>query len=133
MNNNTMPLKSSDRSLNELNKLRCTKEDILRILKYCPNTAAGPYGFSFALIKELIKFIIYPLTIIFQNLLFQGKFPSLWKLTYLKPIYKGKGDTCNPASYRPINQCSCFDKLLERLVKEQLFVHINLNYPLHEA
>ena len=29
MNNNTMQSKSSDRSLNELNELRCTKEDIL--------------------------------------------------------------------------------------------------------
>ena len=56
--NNTMQSKSSDRSLNELNEIRCAAEDILRVLKYCPYTAAGPESFLFALIKELIQFII---------------------------------------------------------------------------
>ena len=54
--NNAMQSKLSDRS--ELNELRCAAEDILRVLKSCPNTAAGPDSFLFALIKELIQFII---------------------------------------------------------------------------
>ena len=49
------------------------------------------------------------------------------------PIYKGKGETNEPESYRPISMCSCFGKLLEKLIKKQLETHIAEHFPLHRA
>ena len=107
----------------------CTRNDVLRLLSSSPYSAAGPDGHSYATLKQLGAAIIEPLVIIFQQLQ-SGKFPTLWKEAKILPLYKGKGDSICAGSYRPISLCSCLGKMLERLVKEQLFTHLSKNHPL---
>jgi hypothetical protein len=74
-----------------------------------------------------------PLTKIYQQSLAQGKFPSVWKNANVIPLYKGKGDSSLPSSYRPISLCICLGKLLEKVVVEQLTKQINNVRPLSRS
>ena len=93
--------------------LNCSTNDVKVALSRCANTAAGPDGFSFALIKRCFSVLLKPILIIFQQSLAQGKFPGMWKEANVMPLYKGKGARDSPSSYRPISLCSCVGKLLE--------------------
>ena len=97
------------------------------------NSAAGPDGFSVSIIKQIFHCISYPILVIFQQSLHRGMFPTVWKAAYIAPIYKNKGDKCDPSSYRPVSLCSCFEKILEHLVTEQLIAHLTKHFPLHNA
>ena len=98
----------------------CDETSIRWTISSCLYSSAGPDGFSMATIKKITYAICRPLLIIFQNSLFQGKFSAVWKLAHIAPIHKDKGNRCSPASCRLISLCSCFGKLLERIVKSQL-------------
>ena len=67
-----------------------------------------------------MNLIIYLLNIIFQHCIFEGYFPDGWKNAAVIPLYKGKGNVNVPTSYRPINQCSCIVKVLEKVIDVQL-------------
>ena len=103
-----------------------------RVVSSGRNTASGPYWFSMAMIKQLF-YCIYPLLVICQQSLFNGKFPAVLKLAHMVPIYKNKGERSEPSAYRPISLCSCFGKIIERIVKEQLTKHLHDHFPLHNA
>ena len=60
----------------------------------------------------------------------QGKFLTSWKRANVIPLYKGKGDRSHPSSYRPISLCFCFEKLLEKVVVDQLTKHFSIGKPL---
>lgn len=110
--------------------LNCTQGDVTEALQSCANSAAGPDGVSFTTIKKLANVLAAPLTIIFQQSLAQGLFPTKWKMANVIPIYKGKGDKSSAASYRPVSLCPCFGKLLETIVKKQLERHVDMHAPL---
>ena len=59
--------------------------DIVHALDNCANTTAGPDGVSFATIKKNFHLIKYPLLVIFQQSLSQGKLPTLWKRAAIIP------------------------------------------------
>lgn len=101
-------------------QFNCTMHDIKTALHSCSNSAAGPDGISFAIIKSVAPSISYPLLIIYQQSLKQGKFPTMWKHAKIVPIFKGKGSRTSADSYRPVSLCSCFGKLLEKIIKTQL-------------
>ena len=64
---------------------------------------------------------INSLTNIFNYILFKDKLPEEWMMSWLLPIFKGKGDQLNPESYRGI-------KLLEhvfKLYKKILYGHLH--------
>ena len=111
-------------------RLNCSFDDVTTALKQCANSAAGQDGISFKLIKELSKQLLTPLCIIYQQSICQSKFPTQWKLANVNPIFKGKGNKEEPASYRPVSMCSCLGKVLEVIVKNQLQNHIDATYPL---
>jgi hypothetical protein len=111
-------------------QLSCTSVDVRRALAACSNSAAGPDGLSFKIIKSVIDDIIMPLMKIYQKSLAHGKFPSVWKNANVIPLCKGKGDSSLPSSYRPISLCICLGKLLENVVVEQLTKQINNVRPL---
>ena len=55
------------------------------------NSAAGPGGISRSLLRKLAPVFGQPVSIIFQQPLYQGQFSQQWKTTLVVPIYKGKG------------------------------------------
>jgi hypothetical protein len=100
---------------------------IREALTSCSTSNSSPDGISYNLIKQYCYFIIRPLNIVFQQSLAAGKFPSVWKHATIIPLYKGRGDSSSPSSYRPISMCSCLGKLLEKVVQSQLTKYLQSN------
>ena len=111
-------------------QFNCISAGIMAVLACCANSAAEPDGVSFRLIKEFSAEILLPLTTVFQQSLFQGQFPIMWKCAKVVPLHKGKGDRSKPFAYRPISLCPCQGKLLEKVILKQFTTHINSMKPL---
>ena len=110
----------------------CNERLIFEVMKACSNSDSSPDGISYKLLKAISQYIIRPLNIIFQQSIFNGIFPSVWKRAVVLPLYKGKGDRAIAASYRPISLCSCIGKLLEKIMQTQLVDYLNVNNILSE-
>ncbi|KAK2723506.1 hypothetical protein QYM36_001990 [Artemia franciscana] len=69
------------------------------------------------MLRALPPTFLVPLLYLFNRCWESGSVPSAWKSSILVPIYKGKGDRSDPASYRPIALTSCIAKLYEKMIK----------------
>jgi len=87
---------------------------VRRIKTKCP-TSSGPDGYPVIMLRNTIGSIAQPLSQMFNSFMSVGKLPSEWKTAHVTPFYK-KGQSSDPANYRPISQTSIFCKLLERVV-----------------
>ena len=96
--------------------------DTYTALCAAPSLSAGPDGISGELLRRLTAVLTLPLSIVFQQSVVQGWFPSSWKEAIVVPIYKGNGPKDKASSHRPINLCSTICKTLERIVKKSTFI-----------
>ena len=60
------------------------------------------------------------LLLIFSQSLSHGVIPKSWKRAAIIPIYKS-GDKTVPSNYRPISLTSVICKVLERIIRKQVF------------
>ncbi|CAL4222368.1 unnamed protein product, partial [Meganyctiphanes norvegica] len=60
-----------------------------------------------------------------------GETPEDWRKANITPIFK-KGNRNDPANYRPVSLTSQVCKVLETIVREQLFIHLKSNNLLSE-
>ena len=98
-------------------RLNCSFDDVTAALKQRANSAAGQDGISLKLIKELSKQLLPPLCIMYQQSIDQAKFPTQLKSANVNPLFKGKGNKEELASYRPVNMCSCLGKFWKSSLK----------------
>ena len=99
-----------------------TEKDVARRLR---GVKAKPsYGedeISYKDLKLLARWVIKPMTEIFQRSVEQGEFPSRWKSSRIKPLWKGEGNKKEEAkSYRPVALLSAMGRLLEGIVAERM-------------
>jgi len=73
------------------------------------------------LLKSCIDSLALPLSILFRKSITTGTFPSLWKKAHVTPIYKKKGKTNDPSSYRPISITCNMSKIFERIIFNKLY------------
>ncbi len=71
-----------------------------------------PDGIPAILLTKFARYLVSPLTIIFQHSLFTSKTSTDWKIAKITPLYKGKGNKLDPSSYRPISLTSVMCKML---------------------
>ena len=83
----------------------------------------GPDGIHPKILRELIDFIVKPLTLIFETSLKSGIVPQDWKLANVSPIYK-KGSRNLPENYRPISLTSIVCKMMESLIRTRILEHL---------
>ena len=95
------------------------------------NKASGLDNIPASLIKPVSRFIVKPLTHIYNLSLMQGKVPSQFKMSRVSPIFKG-GDKCDMGNYRPISVLPIFAKILEKLVFQQSYQYFIDNSLLDE-
>ncbi|KAK2703306.1 hypothetical protein QYM36_018221, partial [Artemia franciscana] len=69
------------------------------------------------MLRALPLTFLVPLLYLFNRCWESGSVPSACKSSILVPIYKGKGDRSDPASYRLIALTSCIAKLYEKMIK----------------
>ena len=70
--------------------------------------------------------LVRPLTHIFNHSLETGIIPEDWKSANVTEIHK-KGSRQEPGNYRPISLTSAVCKNMERLVKQRVITHLEIN------
>ena len=88
--------------------------------------------FSSKLVYSVVSFIGEPLAHIYNSSLTKGIFPNNLKIARVIPIYKRKGDACNPDNYRPISLVSTFSKLFEKIIVKRLHKFLSKNNILYK-
>ena len=79
----------------------------------------GPDGISNTFIKRCVCTLSKPLQLIFNKSLETGLFPTVWKHSYVVPIFKS-GVASNVSNYRGVCIQSSMAKLFDSLVYDQL-------------
>ena len=93
--------------------------------------AAGPDSLKPIVLKELRHEILDLVSLIFQKSLNTGQVPTDWTKANVSPLYK-KGDTSDPANYRPISLTCILCKLLEHVIASSLSTHFTKHNILYE-
>lgn len=110
------PAPSNDISVHQI-----SVQDILSGLKGLDATkSAGPDEIPPVFMKKLAVELTSPLFWLFNMSLKSGKFPKIWKKSFLVPIYKS-GKKTDIRNYRGIAIISCIPKLFESIVNRKLF------------
>lgn len=89
------------------------------------------YDLDIVLIKSLKDNLIYPLTKLFNQSIREGIYPSAFKIVKIIPVFK-KGDCNILSNYRPIALIPVLSKILELLLKNQLYEYFESNNILME-
>ena len=111
-----------------------TEDEILHLLLNLPsNTSTGPDGISARMLKLSASSIVAPLTLIFNQSISSGIFPSDWKNSNIVPIPKSKSPSSSPSDYRPISLLPRISKVLERLVFNYLHNFCTVNQILSDS
>ena len=88
-------------------------------MKQKNSKACGPDDISDEIIKCSIDIILPFLTLIFNKLLNQSKYPESWGLGYITPIFKG-GDKTDAKNYRGITINNILAKIYSQILLDRL-------------
>lgn len=97
-----------------------------------PKKAVGMDGLSSKILKIAAPVIASSVTKIINLSLTIGKFPTLWKLARVCPIFKS-GKTTETNNYRPISILCTLSKIIERHVHQHLYNYLTVHNMLHLA
>ncbi|GAB0191256.1 mitochondrial enolase superfamily member 1 [Grus japonensis] len=75
----------------------------------------GLGGIHPRVLRELVKELAKPLSIIYQQSWLTGEVPDDWRLANVTPIYK-KGRKEDPGNYRPVSLTSVPGKVMEQII-----------------
>lgn len=116
INDSNFYLHKIPRNLHGMVMQLTTQNEIERLINQLPNkTSHGHDMISNTLLKSFSKGVPFPLAMIFNQSLLEGKFPDTRKIAEVIPLYKGKEKDCL-VNYRPISLLMTTSKLLERVV-----------------
>ena len=116
------------KSKNRFEIKMATMEDISRIIKKLkPKNSTGNDIISMKLIKKLTPAIIPHLTHLVNSIILTETYPTILKVSCISPILKPDKISHSIESYRPINNLSAVEKIVEEFLKEQLNEFINEN------
>ena len=100
---------------------------ILNIINKLPNkNSCGFDNLSTKIIKALRDYLIKPLILIINQILYTGVFPSQLKIAKVIPIFK-KDDNKMFNNYRPISLLPVLSKVVEKVISSQINVFFKTN------
>ena len=112
---------------NILTTITVTENEVLTVLrKLNIHKAMGPDGLPNHLLKLIADQITPSLTILFNLCLDNGTFPDQWKKANITPVYK-KGQKELKSNYRPISLLPAISKVLERIIFNRIYAHLESN------
>jgi len=105
--------------------LTCVSNDeIISIIKNLDTKkSSGPSGIPTRLLILIPDLIVFPLCKIINTSFTTGIFPEAIKIAKVIPIFK-KGSTQNVNNYRPISLLSIFDKIIEKLMYNRVYIFL---------
>lgn len=80
----------------------------------------GPDKIPAIFIKKCSQSLTPPLQMIFNSSITQGRCPTLWKTSYVIPVFKA-GDKSTVTNYRPISLLCHFNKIQEKIIHKTIF------------
>ena len=111
----------------ELTDLSITPEIVKqKLAKLKENRACGPDLIHQKILIELQAELVLPLVGIFNQSLQDGRLPLVWKQANVCPIFK-KGERADPANYRPVSLTSCICKIIESIIRDAIYDHLQVN------
>jgi hypothetical protein len=129
------------------------------VFLFCPNLSIGNHPFSIVLdyhnyippafsyfvlkieytdhllnehIKAMCSLLLPEITQFFNNCLVSGIFPSKWKLSDLRILFKGKGSVSDVNSYRGICLSSNLYNLLDRILYSRMYSKLIEEIPFNQ-
>ena len=100
-----------------------SNDEILKIIQALPNKSTGPASIPLKMLKTVADIIVTPLCHIINVSFNTGVFPEILKIAKVIPIHKG-GSTLDLNNYRPISLLSIFDKIIEKIMHNQLYAFL---------
>ncbi|GFT64956.1 RNA-directed DNA polymerase from mobile element jockey [Trichonephila clavipes] len=113
-----------------------TLRELRAALHRSGNTAAGPDGLHYIMLRHLTESSILSLLSLFNRIWETHVFPTQWCHAHVLPFPKPGKDPTSAINYRPIALTSCLSKLMERMVSARLMFHLeshNLLSPLQSG
>ena len=86
-----------------------------------------------SLFKQCKNTLLPTITHIVNLSLISGQFPTQWKHAIVTPLLKKPNIEQIPKNYRPVSNLSFVSKIIERIVIDQLLVHIGASCPLPDC
>ena len=115
------------RTNSSLDTFTFSPQDISKLLAQLnAHKSIGPDGISPYVLRYTADAFVAPLTIIFSQSLDQSSVPQHWSDAHISPIYK-KGNKTDPSNYRPISLTSVMCKIMEKLVRNSISLHLVSN------
>ena len=115
-----------------LGNITILQDDVQKLLsKLDTSKATGPDNIGNTLLKRCAPSIAPVLTRIFNLSLSIGEFPKSWKIANIVPIHK-KGSVHDFKMYRPVSLLPCVSKVFEKLVFQEVYLHLRRNGLLSE-
>ena len=106
------------------NTVKIDTTDILSLIRAInPSKSSGPDDISGRMLLLCDESLVRPLKLIFENILYTGIYPNIWKLANVTPIHK-KGDKNLVNNYRPISLLSICSKIFEKIISSQLYSYL---------
>ena len=100
------------------------------ISKFKSSHGSGLDNISSFFLKKGMPVLANGLSQMFNLCLPLGKFPEVWKMARVTPIYKD-GSRNEISNYRPISVLPVVSRLFEKLVYDQLYTYRNSNNLIH--
>ena len=125
---NKIPMNTKSLVINKTNV-----KEIETLIKKLPNkTSYGHDSISNIMLKQLSDSISFPLMIIFNQSIVQGRFPGNMKKAEITPLFKGK-ESDQVINYRPISLLVTISKVLEKIIYKRLYKFINKHDILYQS
>ena len=105
---------------------------LLAIKELSHNSAAGPDGIPASLLINCAAELAPILCDLFKHTFSEGFIPPSFKRAAIVPVFKA-GDKAKPSNYRPISLTSTICKILERIIRKQVFTYLSDNKLFNET
>ena len=111
----------------EMSDIHFSPYMVTEVLKKLKNSSSpGPDEISQRVLKETADEISLPLSILFEKSMQSGVVPMDWRTANVVPIYKS-GPKGEPVNYRPISLTSVVVRVMERILKIKMLLHLKEN------
>ena len=104
----------------------CREKVRVLLGKLRADKAAGVDELSSRLLLHFPDEILDPVCMLFEKSLREGRVPEDWRRANVVPIYKA-GDRGKAKNYRPVSLTCQLCKVFEKLVRDELVVHLESN------
>jgi hypothetical protein len=122
--NPSVDIPSAPYSYNVFNLTSVTYDDVLKALKRLKRMTSGPDQIPAFVIRDCASVFAKPLQMLFNLILRNNCYPTKWKLSTIRPIFK-KGSPSEITNYRPIALINNFSKLFEYLFYDLTINHVS--------